>query len=194
MINPVAWQPGFATRLDVLIASRCSFESSAMPYAHPLAVRCAVDASMMRAPEPSASAICLNRCRIRQAQEYDIRRMNQLSSLFHVLALCLIDQKQLDVPSFRQTIVNLQSGCSFFSRLYKSSVSPLFVPRFPVLLLNLVFAYKFLNHRNLAGYFFRSRSADYLTSTYTGLQINRFIYIIFKDIGMCLVLFQCQIG
>ena len=34
-------------RLDFLIASRCSFESSAKPYAQPSDVRCAVDASMM---------------------------------------------------------------------------------------------------------------------------------------------------
>ena len=143
-----------------------------------------------------------------------------VSAVLHCLSAFLHQSEAVRYPLSRPDDHKSAVRLFLLFRLYKSSVSPLFVPRFlsvflmshfqrPSLLtqpspsasgadqnaLNrFVLAHKLLNHRNLAGYFFRSRSADYLTSTYTGLQINRFIYVIFKDIGMCLVLFQCQIG
>ena len=45
--NPLAWQPGTATRRDSAIFSRCFAESSGKPYAQSGEVRCAVEASMI---------------------------------------------------------------------------------------------------------------------------------------------------
>ena len=50
------------------------------------------------------------RCGIRQAQEHDVRRIQKLSALLGILALVLVDEQQLYVVAFAETLVDLKAG------------------------------------------------------------------------------------
>ena len=52
---------------------------------------------------------------IRQAQERDVRRVDETTALFEVLALRFFDTQDLYVGALRQVFKNLQAGRAFLS-------------------------------------------------------------------------------
>ena len=57
---------------------------------------------------------CLHRRLVRQAEEREVRRIEQLFPLACVLTLVLINHQQLDILPVRQTVVNLEASGPLF--------------------------------------------------------------------------------
>ena len=71
-------------------------------------MRCAVDASITRVWSFFDQRDSFLRCGIRQAQEHDVRRIQKLSALLGIFALVLVDEQQLYVVAFAETLVDLK--------------------------------------------------------------------------------------
>ena len=57
----------------------------------------------------------VDRRRIRQTEERDIRGVDEFLSLIRIFSLCLIDQQEFNIVSQCKSLINLESGGSFFS-------------------------------------------------------------------------------
>ena len=69
--------------------------------------------------DPCIAALCeshsLSSCGVRQAEEREIRAVNELSALVRVLALVLVDTEQLYIGAVLESLKYFKSGRAFLT-------------------------------------------------------------------------------
>ena len=111
-MKPLAWQPGTAMRLAVLIAASRSGDSSGKPYVQPggRAVRGrGVEHDRVRVLDEVRRR---DGRRVRQTQKRNVRAVEQLSLRFNIVVQLGRQGQQVDVRALGQPVINAQTGCT----------------------------------------------------------------------------------